>query len=395
MAGPRKAQSTSGSGRGAGPSSGARSGRPAAARGAGPKGAGPKGAGPKSAGPKSAGAYKAGPKGAGPKSAGAYKAAGPKAAGPHKTTAKARPRSSGPKSSAPKSSAPRSSGPKGRGPARSSGRGPLGSGRSPERGLDGTQVEGRHAVRELLLAGTRRVREVLIAEQMDPAEILDDIVELAQDLKVPVREISKRRLDTESRTEASQGVVAHADPLPEHSLEDLARPRPATGAGVGAGSGAGAGGAPFLVAVDGVTDPGNLGAIIRTAECAGVTGILLPRHRAVHVTPTVTKTAAGAVEHVPMALVGGLPAAIEEMKSHGVWVIGLDAGGEKSLHEVELSDEPVCLVLGAEGEGLSRLVRQRCDQIVSIPLIGSLSSLNVSTAAALAMYEVVRRRATR
>ena len=390
MAGPRKAQSTSGSGRGAGPSSGARSARPAAARGAGPKGAGPKGAGPKGAGPKGAGPYKAGPKaagpkGAGPKGAGAYKAAGPKAAGPHQATAK----------TGPKGSAPRSSGPKGRGPARSSGRGQFGSGRAPERGLDGTQVEGRHAVRELLLAGTRRVREVLIAEQMDQADILDDIVELAQDLKVPVREISKRRLDAESRTEASQGVVAHADPLPEHSLEDLARPRPTTGAGVGAGSGAGAGGAPFLVAVDGVTDPGNLGAIIRTAECAGVSGILLPRHRAVHVTPTVTKTAAGAVEHVPMALVGGLPAAIEEMKAHGVWVIGLDAGGEKSLHEVELSDEPVCLVLGAEGEGLSRLVRQRCDQIVSIPLIGSLSSLNVSTAAALAMYEVVRRRAAR
>ena len=148
----------------------------------------------------------------------------------------------------------------------------------------------------------------------------------------------------------------------------------------------------ILVAVDGVTDPGNLGAIIRTAECAGVTGLLLPRHRAVHVTPTVTKSAAGAVEHVPMALVGGLPAAIEEMKKLGVWVVGLDAGGEKSLHRVELGDEPVCLVLGAEGEGLSRLVRQRCDQIVSIPLVGSLSSLNVATAAALAIYEVVRRR---
>lgn len=251
--------------------------------------------------------------------------------------------------------------------------------RSADRGLDGTQVEGRHAVRELLLAGGRRTKEILIAQDMDPAEILDDIVELAQDLKVPIRELSKRRLDAESRTEASQGVVAHADPLREHSLDDLA-------------SGA-SGATPFLVAVDGVTDPGNLGAIIRTAECAGVTGLLLPRHRAVHVTPTVTKTAAGAVEHVPMALVGGLPTAIEQMRHHGVWVIGLDAGGEKSLHNVELSDEPVCLVLGAEGEGLSRLVRQRCDQIVSIPLLGSLSSLNVSTAAALAIYEVVRRRA--
>ena len=251
--------------------------------------------------------------------------------------------------------------------------------RSADRGLDGTQVEGRHAVRELLLAGNRKVKEILLAEQMDPAEILEDIVDLAHDLKVPVREISKRRLDAESRTEASQGVVAHAEPLREHSLADLATSVPGSPP-------------PFLVAVDGVTDPGNLGAIIRTAECAGVTGLLLPRHRAVHVTPTVTKSAAGAVEHVPMALVGGLPAAIEEMKKLGVWVIGLDAGGEKSLHRVELGDEPVCLVLGAEGEGLSRLVRQRCEQIVSMPLVGSLLVHMVATAAAVDIFEVVGRR---
>lgn len=220
---------------------------------------------------------------------------------------------------------------------------------------------------------------MLIAEAMDHADILDDIIELAQDLKVPVREVSKKKLDAESRTEASQGVVAHAEPLEEIPLAELCE----TKDGV----------APFLVAVDGVTDPGNLGAIIRTAECAGVTGMVLPKHRSVHVTPTVTKTAAGAIEHVPMAVVGGLPRAIEEMKNDDVWVIGLDMGGDASIHDVQLGDEPVCLVLGAEGAGLSRLVRQRCDQIVSIPLNGNLSSLNVSTAAALAIYEVVRRRA--
>jgi len=335
---------------------------------AGPRGAAP--GGPKGSGPKGPGARSAGPNKAGPKSTGARPAASRGSAARGTVGKGSGPRSSGPKTgpkSAPKANA-----------ARRSGGAPIV--RSADRGLDGTQVEGRHAVRELLLAGTRRVREVLIAEQMDPAEILEDIVELAHDLKVPVREISKRKLDAESRTEASQGVVAHADPLREVDLDDLARSKPGSAA-------------PFLVAVDGVTDPGNLGAIIRTAECAGVTGLLLPRHRAVHVTPTVTKAAAGAVEHVPMTLVGGLPTAIEQMKAQGVWVIGLDAGGEKSLHDVELGNEPVCLVLGAEGEGLSRLVRQRCDQIVSIPLLGSLSSLNVSTAAALAIYEVVRRRA--
>lgn len=336
-------------------------GRPGATRGAAPKGAagrdaarggGGKGAGPKGAAPRGASAKGAGPKGSAAKR-------GPAPEGPASTQRR------GPAPGRGKGAAPRRPG------------APIV--RAADRGLDGTQVEGRHAVRELLLAGNRRVKEILLAEQMDPAEILEDIVDLAHDLKVPVREISKRRLDAESRTEASQGVVAHAEPLRERSLSDLATTVPGQVA-------------PFLVAVDGVTDPGNLGAIIRTAECAGVTGLLLPRHRAVHVTPTVTKAAAGAVEHVPMALVGGLPAAIEEMKKLGVWVVGLDAGGEKSLHRVELGNEPVCLVLGAEGEGLSRLVRQRCDQIVSIPLVGSLSSLNVATAAALAIYEVVRRR---
>lgn len=250
----------------------------------------------------------------------------------------------------------------------------------PDRGLGGTQVEGRHSVFELLVAGQRRVTEVLIAGEMDHADIVDDIVQLAHDLKVPVREVSRKRLDTESRTEASQGVMAYAAELPDHELEDLAAPSDPNAP------------RPFLLAVDGVTDPGNLGALIRTAECAGVTGLLLPRHRAVHISPTVTKAAAGAIEHVAMSLVGGLPTAIERLKELGVWVIGLDAGGEQSLHEMTLGAEPVCLVLGAEGSGLSRLVRQRCDVTVSIPLRGRLSSLNVATAGALGCYEIVRRR---
>ncbi|HBX78012.1 MAG TPA: 23S rRNA (guanosine(2251)-2'-O)-methyltransferase RlmB, partial [Acidimicrobiaceae bacterium] len=257
---------------------------------------------------------------------------------------------------------------------------PIRAKRAPDRGLGGTQVEGRHAVRELLLAGQRRVSEVLISAEMDQADIIDDIVELARDLKVPIREIPRRRFDSEAKTESSQGVLARAAELKEKTLFELCSTAPSAGQ------------APFLLAVDGVTDPGNLGALIRTAECAGVTGLVLPRHRAVHVTPTVTKTAAGAVEHVPMALVGGLPSAIEAMKAEGVWVVGLDAGGEQSLHDMTLGAEPVCFVLGAEGAGLSRLVRQRCDAVVSIPLRGALSSLNVATAGALAIYEVVRRR---
>jgi len=254
--------------------------------------------------------------------------------------------------------------------------------RSGPRGLGGEQVEGRQAVRELLLAGTRKVREVLVAPGDDGRldGPLADIVELAGDLRVPVKRVTRTKLDAAARTDAPQGVLAHAAPLPEADLDDLLRPAPG-------------GEAPFLVAVDGVTDPGNLGALLRSAECAGATGVLLPRHRAVHVTPAAAKAAAGAIEHLPMTLVGGLPAALERAKAAGLWVVGLDGAGDRQLHDLPFTDEPVVLVLGAEGSGLSRLVRQRCDVLAAIALRGRLGSLNVAAAAAIATYEVARRRA--
>jgi 23S rRNA (guanosine2251-2'-O)-methyltransferase len=247
--------------------------------------------------------------------------------------------------------------------------------------LGGDQVEGRQAVRELLLAGRRKVRELLLSpgddDRLDGP--LADLAELAAELRVPVKLVSRTKLDAAARTDAPQGVVAFAAPLPEADLDDLIRP---TSRGV----------APFLVAVDGVTDPGNLGALLRSAECAGVTGFLLPRHRAVHVTATVTKAAAGAVEHVPIALVGGLPATLERLKKAGLWIVGLDGAGDTPLHALPFAADPVVLVLGAEGAGLSRLVRQRCDVVAAIPLRGRLSSLNVAAAGAIATYEVARAR---
>jgi 23S rRNA (guanosine2251-2'-O)-methyltransferase len=265
-----------------------------------------------------------------------------------------------------------------RGGAGGRGQGPRKQG--PAKGLGGDQVEGRQAVRELLLAGRRRVREIIVAESQDDTEVLQDIVDLALDLKVPVREVTRTRLFAEARTESPQGVIAHAAELPEVDLDVLARAKSPQGA------------PPFLLAVDGVTDPGNLGALMRSAECAGVTGVVLPKHRAVHVTATVTKAAAGAVEYLPMALVGGLPTALRQLRDAGVWVVGLDMGGDTDLFDLEVADQPVCLVLGAEGKGLSRLVRERCDAVAGIPLLGQLASLNVSAAGALACFEVTRRR---
>jgi 23S rRNA (guanosine2251-2'-O)-methyltransferase len=245
------------------------------------------------------------------------------------------------------------------------------------RNLGGEQVEGRRAVLELLRAGRRRTRDVWMAEGLDDAGILREIEDRARGAHVRVQRVSRGRLDAEARTTAPQGVLVHADPLEPTDLDELCR------------SG---GDAPFLLAVDGVTDPQNLGALLRSAEGAGVTGVVVPRHRAVHVAATVTKAAAGAVEYLPMALVAGIPAALARARELGVWVVGLDAAGEESLFGLRLATEPLILVLGAEGAGLSRLTRQRCDVVVRVPLAGRLASLNVAAAGALALFEVSRQR---
>jgi 23S rRNA (guanosine2251-2'-O)-methyltransferase len=247
------------------------------------------------------------------------------------------------------------------------------------KGLGGEQVEGRQAVRELLIAGRRKVHELWLSSELAGDDAVSDIVALASANRVPVIHVARGKLDARARSEAPQGVLALAAPLPEAELADLVRRR--------------RGGPPFLVAIDGVTDPGNLGAIVRNCDGAGVTGLLVPRHRAVHVTPTVAKASAGAVEHLPIALVPGLPATLSRLRDLGIWVVGLDDAAERSLFEIgDLATEAVCMVLGAEGSGLSRLVRERCDLVVSIPMRGRLGSLNVAAAAALATYEIARHR---
>jgi 23S rRNA (guanosine2251-2'-O)-methyltransferase len=251
---------------------------------------------------------------------------------------------------------------------------------SAKRGLGGEQVEGRQAVAELLAAGRRPAVDVWMAQELQPAPILDRIEELAAEARVPVRRVSRARLDAEASTDAPQGVLAHARPLPEADFDELCQP-------------SGGGRKPFLLAVDGVTDPHNLGALLRSAEGAGATGAVLPRHRAAHVTATVAKAAAGAIEHVPMAVVAGMPAALARAKELGCWVVGVAGDGDQSLFDgLAVADEAIVLVVGAEGAGLSRLARARCDIVVSIPMRGTLPSLNVSAAGALALFEVGRRR---
>jgi 23S rRNA (guanosine2251-2'-O)-methyltransferase len=174
-----------------------------------------------------------------------------------------------------------------------------------------------------------------------------------------------------------QGVVADADPIEPTSVETLLAAPDA-----------------FLVALDGVTDPQNLGAIVRAAETAGATGVVLPRHRAARITPAVTKAAAGAIEYLPIATTAGIPAAIIQAGRADVWTIGLDADGDVTIDELAVADRPLMLVFGAEGRGLSRLARERCDVIARIPMRGHVASLNVGAAAAIACATVARLRTT-
>jgi 23S rRNA (guanosine2251-2'-O)-methyltransferase len=282
----------------------------------------------------------------------------------------------------------KASGGRGRGapaPARSGGGADRPGGDRPRRtqatqGLGGDQVEGRQAVRELLRANRRPVKSLLLADGMDAAAILDDIERLASTRRVRVEYVSRRRIDSVARTDAAQGVVALARPIEETPLESLCEPSRR-------------GRVPFLLVLDGITDPHNLGAVLRSSECAGVTGIVLPRHRSAHLSPTVAKVAAGAIEYLPMAVVAGIPAALQKLSASGVWTVGLVGESKQTLYGLALGDQPVALVLGSEGAGLAALTRKRCDALASIPQHGRLASLNVSTAGAIACFDVARQRA--
>ncbi|MGA1406339.1 MAG: TrmH family RNA methyltransferase, partial [Ilumatobacteraceae bacterium] len=250
--------------------------------------------------------------------------------------------------------------------------------RDNDRSLGGEQIEGRQAVRELLIAQRRRVHEIVIADDIERNPVIAEITDLAGAQRVALRRLPRRDIDEMARSEAPQGVIARAEPLAEVLLDEVLVRTQGDGSeelSVGGVAGSVPGDKLFLVAVDGVTDPGNLGAILRSCEGAGVDAVILPRHRAVHITPSAAKAAAGAIEYLTMCVVPGLPTAIQQLRDANVWVVGLDDAADKPLFGLgDLAREHVCLVLGAEGPGLSRLVRERCDLVVSIPMSGALSS---------------------
>jgi 23S rRNA (guanosine2251-2'-O)-methyltransferase len=221
---------------------------------------------------------------------------------------------------------------------------------------------------------------VLVAEGTDESAVLEEILLLAAEARVAVRRAGRDQVASVAATDSAQGVVARADPVLEAALDDLTR-RDSQGP------------PPFLVVLDGVTDPHNLGAVMRSALGAGATGVVVPRRRGVGLTPAAVKAAAGAVEYLPVATVPGIPGALTALAESGLWTIGLDAGSSASLWDLEVATEPLAVVLGSEGRGVSRLALRRCDVRIGIPMHGPLDSLNVSAAAALACFEVARRRA--
>jgi 23S rRNA (guanosine2251-2'-O)-methyltransferase len=239
------------------------------------------------------------------------------------------------------------------------------------------RLTGIHAVREALEAN-RPLDSVVIAKGAHGTRI-EEVVRLARNHGVPVRFEERIQVDRAAGTREHQGVLAFVSSSPSANFYDLLKPRDAAGV------------PGLLVLLDGVEDPQNLGAIIRTSLAAGANGVVIPERRAAGLTETVARASAGALAHLPVARVTNLSRALEEMKGAGYWLVGLDERAEQRHTEADFKI-PVGIVLGGEGKGLHTLVRERCDFLVSIPTTGPVRSLNVSVAAGIVLFEVVRQR---
>lgn len=239
------------------------------------------------------------------------------------------------------------------------------------------QLEGRNALQEALRSG-RTIDKVFIADG-DTDRGLQRLAAEAKDAGAVVVSVDRRKLDAMSFTHAHQGVIALAAAHAYFTVDDILEEAASRGE------------APLIVICDELSDPHNLGAIIRTAECAGAHGIIIPKRRSVGLTAVVGKASAGALEYMPVARVSNITAAIDTLKKAGVWVYGTAAEGDTTLYKADLKSA-AAIVIGNEGEGMSRLVSERCDFKVSIPMKGSISSLNASAAAAIMLYEAVRQR---
>lgn len=235
-------------------------------------------------------------------------------------------------------------------------------------------VIGRHPVREAL-DSDREVNKLFVQDGIS-GRAIEDIISIANRKRIVVSYVPKSKLDTLSEQQNHQGVILSSSPVEYASIDELFEVAESRNE------------KPFFVMLDGVEDPHNLGSIIRTADAAGVHGVIIPNRRSANLTSTVSKASAGAIEHVKVARVTNLTQTIQELKDRGLWIFGTDMKGTD--YRQWNTDSPICLIMGNEGKGMSRLVKENVDELITIPMAGNVQSLNASVAASLLMYEVFR-----
>ena len=249
--------------------------------------------------------------------------------------------------------------------------------REEPRELPDDVLVGRNAVTEALKSG-RGINKLWIASG-DREGSVAEIAALAKERGIVVQYVERAKIESLAGGHRHQGVLAYVAPVPYAELDDILKAAEEKGE------------APFLVLLDELEDPHNLGALLRTADATGVHGILIPKRRSVSLNATVAKTSAGAVEYVPVARIGNIAQTHKKLKEKGFWVAGADMDGEKAYYEADLTG-PLVLVVGSEGRGMSRLTKDACDFIVSMPMVGRINSLNASVAGSILMYESMRQR---
>lgn len=238
-------------------------------------------------------------------------------------------------------------------------------------------VIGRNAVTELIKSG-KDINKILVAEGSLQGS-MKKIIGAAKDKKIIVQIVDRNKLDEISNNSVHQGILAYVSAYKYFELDDILNDAKEKGED------------PFIIITDGVEDPHNLGALIRTANCCGAHGVIIPKRRAAPLTSTVNKASAGAIQYTKVARVTNLVSTIKELKEKGIWIAGADMDGDKNYFETDLKG-PIAVVVGGEDKGVSRLVKENCDFVVKIPMNGQINSLNVSVAGAVLMYEVVRQR---
>ncbi|MCR5757698.1 MAG: 23S rRNA (guanosine(2251)-2'-O)-methyltransferase RlmB [Selenomonas sp.] len=236
---------------------------------------------------------------------------------------------------------------------------------------------GRNAVTEALRAG-RGINKILLADGDREGQV-SEIVALAKERGIVLQFVDRSKIEAAAGGLRHQGVLAYVAPVAYVELEDILAKAQAAGED------------PFLLLLDELEDPHNLGALLRTADATGVHGVLIPKRRSVPLTATVAKTSAGAIEYVPVARIGNISQTLKNLKEKGLWVAGADMDGSQNYYEADLTG-PLVLVVGSEGKGMGRLTKEQCDFIVRMPMVGKINSLNASVAGSILMYESMRQR---